>query len=141
MSASDDPVASAKALAKELTGKGYKLDFTMKSLEAEIDRLLEDRFLPLGTENVEDHVKVARLGAYIGETLRREFKGKWEGRFEESSWKVFYNESRVVFPNLKLNPYSYMWWRLSAGKERAGGNFSKRLKDDIRRIERGNLWA
>ena len=70
-------------IAKALTASGYKADFTMESLK-EIDHFFDEQArdgkpLPDGLLSENLGARIFGLGAYVGETIRRQGGGTWKG--------------------------------------------------------------
>lgn len=74
----DDPSEIAEKVAKKFLKKGYCLDFSIASLENEIDSILknESQWSYRQKERLE-----TELTAYFGETICRIFNAKWKGKY------------------------------------------------------------
>ncbi|MGJ8550768.1 hypothetical protein [Winogradskyella wichelsiae] len=70
----DNPKEVAEIVSKKYIEKGYTLDFSLKSLEYEMDKILENE---LPKAPIESSKFVLELTAYLGETLCRIFETKW----------------------------------------------------------------
>ncbi len=78
-----DARASADWIARALTSSGYKADFYMESLR-EVDRFFDDHapggtVRPDGLLSEDLGARIFAIGSYVGETLRRQLGGDWEG--------------------------------------------------------------
>jgi hypothetical protein len=78
-----DAIEAADWMATALSSSGYKANFTLDSLK-EIDRFVDEqapdgRPKPGGLLSQQFGARVFALGAYIGETIRRQGEGQWEG--------------------------------------------------------------
>jgi hypothetical protein len=79
-----DATDAAEWMAKRLLDAGYKADFSLESLR-EVDRFLDEQASkgkpkPGGLLSHDFGMQIFALGAYIGETIRREGGGgRWEG--------------------------------------------------------------
>ena len=105
--AAGDPVATAEAFAAAQSAAGYALDFSLASLETEVDRLIELPMFNRGRErpDTEDEERnEAALAAYLGETLRRLFDGEWAGSFYPGSTLLNFYRSFVRFGGSRFEP-------------------------------------
>jgi len=78
-----DANAAAQWVATALSSSGYKADFTLDSLK-EIDRFLDDQApggnpKPSGLLAEDLGARLFALGAYVGEVVRRQGSGRWQG--------------------------------------------------------------
>jgi hypothetical protein len=84
-----DAIEAADWMAKSLLDKGYKADFSLESLK-EVDRFIDDE-APDGKPKPGSHLaqqfgaQIFGLGAYLGETIRRQGNGQWEGN-DRDAW-------------------------------------------------------
>jgi len=109
-----DPVAIAQQFAATHTLSGFRLDFSIGSLETEVDRLLESPLFCRGRERLEtdeERRNLAALCAYVGETLRQLFGGEWGGQFYPQG-DNFYT-SFVQFGNYRYWPGHFISYRLA----------------------------
>ena len=131
-----DPVAAAESFAATCLAAGYSLDFSLASLEIEVDRLLE---LPIfrhgrkGLPTDAEERNEAALAAYIGETLRRLFGGEWIGSFYPRSLARNYYESFVMFGEFRFEPHLFVGYRFTNGE--GEGSFRAYLRSVLPRIE------
>jgi len=123
-----DPAAAATAFAQDMRGHGFALDLSMESLRGEVDRLLCSEHL-CHHEDPAQWSSEARLGAYVGEVLRRAFEGTWEGAYRDDHAGVNCYTSFVVFGSYRYNPAMALGYRLSNGEESMG-----RFSDHIERV-------
>ncbi|MEU6316905.1 hypothetical protein [Streptomyces sp. NPDC047009] len=101
----EDVRASAEWIAKALTQSRYRADFTMGSLR-EVERFFEehstDGVPAAGGQLTQDtEQRLFALGAYVGETLRRELGGIWQVDDDDP-----YGEINV---RLRLNSGDIIW--------------------------------
>jgi hypothetical protein len=72
---------AAEWMAEALPGWGYRGDFSVESLK-DIDRFVDEQF-PNGRPKPSDLLardlgaRIFALGAYVGETIRRQGEGRW----------------------------------------------------------------
>src|SRR4051794_37550395 len=79
-----NPVETAELFAEMMNQAGYELDFSTRSLEKDVDRLLRLSIFhhwQEGHPSQEHDSNEAALSAYIGETLCRQHDGQWRGEF------------------------------------------------------------
>lgn len=114
-----DPKTCAKHFADLMEKKGYKLDFSLKSLETEIDRILE-KYSKI--EYQELNILEEFLTAYVGETLLHLFGGNWVGDFYGPLNRVGINfyTSYMVINDFRFNPNHFIGYYLSNGKKSEG---------------------
>jgi hypothetical protein len=79
----DDAVVGAKWIAKALSNSGYRANFSLNSLK-EIDRFFDEhapdgKARPGGLLSHDLGPRIFALGAYVGEVIRRQAGGQWEG--------------------------------------------------------------
>jgi hypothetical protein len=78
-----DAENAADWIAKALLSEGYEVDFSLESLK-EIDRFFDDHapggaIKPSGLLSRDLGARVFGIGSYVGEVLRREAGGNWQG--------------------------------------------------------------
>lgn len=115
----DNPTEIAKIFSERMFKYGFKFDFSLKSLEFEIDKLLEKSS---NIELKELESLEAELTAYIGETLCRLFKGNWNGKYYgplNPNGDNFYTCKIIVGEN-EIFPSHFIGYYLSNGKESEG---------------------
>ena len=76
-----DALASAEWIATALSSSGYRADFTLASF-GEIDRFFDEHAprgvaRPDGLLSEQVGSRIFAIGAYVGETLRRQLGGEW----------------------------------------------------------------
>jgi hypothetical protein len=131
-----DPVTTAEAFAAERTAAGYPLDFSLASLETEVDRLIE---LPLfhhgreGSATEAEQRNESVLAAYIGEAQQRLFAGEWVGSFHRGSTALNFYRSIVMFGGYRFEPHLFVAYRLTNGG--CEGSFRAYLRASLPRIE------
>ncbi len=135
-----DPVATAEAFAAERTAAGYPLDFSLASLETEVDRLIELPMFHHGRERPATEAEQrneAALAAYIGEATRRLFGGEWVGTFHPGSTALNFYRSFVMFGSYRFEPHLFVAYRLSNGG--CEGCFREYLRAAVPRIKARTL--
>ncbi len=131
-----DPAATAETFAAKQHTAGYALDFSLGSLETEVDRLLD---LPLfhhgrqGEATEAEERNKAALGAYVGETLRRLFDGEWVGSFHPGCPILNFYRSAILFGSFKFQPDLFVSYRLTNGESE--GSFRAYLRAVLPQIE------
>ena len=111
-----DPAAIALDFATAHSASGFRLDFSLESLETEIDRLLA---LPIffrgreGSPTDQESRNQAGISAYVGETLRRLFQGRWGGEFYPDRNEVNFYTSFVDFTGYRYWPSHFISYRLT----------------------------
>jgi len=131
-----DPVAAAEGFAATRSAAGYPLDFSLASLETQVDRLLVLPIFRHGRERLPTDAEErneAALAAYIGETLRRLFSGEWIGSFYPRSLALNFYESFVMFGDFRFEPHLFVGYRLTNGE--GEGSFRSYLRSVLPRIE------
>jgi hypothetical protein len=78
-----DAIEAADWMAKALSSSGYRADFTLDSLK-EVDRFVDEQApggkpKPGGLLSQQFGARVFALGAYVGESIRRQGQGEWQG--------------------------------------------------------------
>jgi len=116
----DNPVDAASNFVLESFGKGYSFDFSLKSLEVEVDKYLE-KYRPADEES---RLRMeCDLTAYVGETIRRLYDGEWTGEYfgKSSSYRGpnFYT-CKVKIGKFDFYPSHFISYYLSNGKESEG---------------------
>lgn len=74
----DDPSEIAEKVAAKFLKKGYCLDFSIASLENEIDNILKNESQWRYKQKLRLEIE---LTAYFGETICRIFNAKWTGEY------------------------------------------------------------
>src|SRR5580658_8435854 len=79
----NDANAAAEWVANALSSSGYNADFSLDSLK-EIDRFFDDQAprgspKPGGLLSQDLGARLFALGAYVGEVIRRQADGQWQG--------------------------------------------------------------
>jgi hypothetical protein len=123
-------VAFAETFAAAHRGADLRLDYSLASLEVEIDRVIKLPIFNRGGESAageQDELALTGLCASIGESLRRLFQGEWVGAFSATSWLENFYRSTVRFGEFEFNPHGFIGYRLSNGPEE--GTFQGYLED------------
>ena len=105
-----DAVEAADWMAKSLADWGYKADFSLDSLK-DVDRFIDEE-APDGKPKPGGHLAqqfgahIFGLGAYLGETIRRQGDGQWEGNdrdtWPEVTLAVRLKSGTVLWPTQRL---------------------------------------
>jgi hypothetical protein len=105
-----DAVDAADWMATSLAGWGYKADFSLESLK-EVDRFIDEE-TPDGKPKAGGHLaqhfgtQIFGLSAYLGETIRRQGDGQWEGNdrdtYPEVTLAVRLKSGAVVWPTQRV---------------------------------------
>ncbi len=113
----DNPKQIAKKVSEKYLRKGYNLDFSLKSLENEIDKILENEILK---DALETRKLEAELTAYLGETICRIFSARWIGiYYAENSGMNFYS-CKIEKNDFEFSPSHFFSYYLSNGKKSEG---------------------
>jgi hypothetical protein len=122
----------ATEFANRMTSKGINLDFTLSSLETEIDKIIEDI-----DNTIDDKDKISiidRIGmeAYVGEVLLSFFKGTRQGKFDENNPGANFYLSSISFGDYAYYPSHFLSYRFLNGP--AEGKFRDHLKNVLNKI-------
>lgn len=111
-----NPKICAEDFAEIMNKKGYNLNFSLASLEKEIDEILE-KYSKTGDNDRE--ILEIFLTAYVGESLIRLFGGSWDGDFYASLNKAGINfyTSYMMINNFRFNPDHFIGYYLGNGKK------------------------
>lgn len=133
----EDPAKAAETFAAARSADGFALDFSLVSLETEVDRLLDSEHLPQGREDAFDATRqrnAAGLGAYVGETLRRAHQGVWCGDFFGDNNAANFYCSYVDLRGHHYWPSRWLEYRITNGP--VEGGFGPHLAETQREVER-----
>lgn len=120
----EDPVDSAEEFIRTSAAQGFRFDYSRESLATEMDRFLEFFAAQQGSprDKNADREKIrhmeALLTAYIGETVRRVYAGKWAGSFSVHGAN-FYTCS-VMAGNSEYWPSHFIEYYIANGKKDTG---------------------
>lgn len=113
----DNPKNIAEIVRRKYIEKGYDLDFSLKSLENEIDKILENEI----PENWVESAKLeSELTAYFGETLCRIFNTKWKGEYYSENSGMNYYSSKIEKNGFEFGPSHFIGYYLNNGKKSEG---------------------
>jgi hypothetical protein len=89
----EEVVASAEWIATALTSSGYRADFAPSSLR-EIERFFNEqsqdgRAVPGGLLSVHFGNRIFSLGSYVGEVIRRQIGGTWQGDDDDLAAEIY----------------------------------------------------
>lgn len=113
----DDPVKTAEAFSKRMKAEGFLFDYSLKSLETEIDRFLEKQVTK--SEEEKEQIEI-ELTAYIGESIRRIYNGKWTGEFNAEAGGVNFYLCKVSIGKFEFYPSHFISYYLNNGKKSEG---------------------
>ena len=114
-----DPTEIAEYFSSIQSRYGFKFDFSLESLEKEVDRFLEEN------SNLSEYTQTiieSLLTAYVGETICRLYKGKWCGEFCGPLNKTGSNYylSWIEIGDFKYKPSQFIEYYLGNGKKSEG---------------------
>ena len=115
MKTPEDPIEAADNFAEEASKERFLFDFSLESLESEVDRYL-DKYAT--SDDGSRHRIESDLTAYIGETVRRLYGGEWAGEYRRQS-SDFYT-CKVKIGKFDFYPSHFISYYLSNGKESEG---------------------
>lgn len=115
----DDPTLTAHLFSKEMQAFGYLLDFSLQSLESEIDRILET--FPINSQDEQFDLK-PKLTAYIGETMCQKLNSVWSGPFySHKKWiGNNYYFCKITIGEHDFYPDHFIGYYLANSKKDAG---------------------
>jgi hypothetical protein len=117
----EDIATAADQIATELSGHGYRLDFTLASL-AEVDRFLDENAnpdVPVTDTLLSDRLGpwMFALGSYSGEVLRRAAGGEWHWAGLDEDKAASTDTELVLVDGSLVFPLQRIWKRLMNGEE------------------------
>jgi hypothetical protein len=119
-----DPTKTAVSFAEEMRRNGFMFDFTLASLETEVNRLLcSDRLND--HSNPRQWTIEAGLEAYVGEVLRVLFDGEWKGAYRADNPGPNFYCSWIEFGEYVYRPSHFLSYLISNGE--GEGTFSQHL--------------
>ena len=127
---------AAQHFADKMNKLGFACDFSLFSLEAEIDSILHSDKLILRENTPESRQDSAGLEAYIGETLCRLYKGQWQGMYDPKNPAANFYLSFIEFGSFKWFPSHFIGYRVANGEE-SEGTFSAYLEKILPKITNG----
>ena len=127
----DEPSGVAEQFAAAMTTKGYQLDFSLESLQGEVDRVLDD-YEAAFRQDEAGHALETALAAYVGETLARLYDGTWGGTFQADNPAANFYTSHVDFGEYRYRPTHFIAYRISNGP--AEGTFADQLERVLPKI-------
>ena len=125
--------AFAHSFAEEMSLEGFTLDFSYRSLEIEIDKILMSKNVTLGGDEKTDWKNEAGLEAYVGETLASLFRGVWKGEFDYENPAGNFYTSYVEFGEFRYYPSHFLSYRITNGPEE--GTFRQNLEKVMPKIK------
>ncbi len=120
----EDPLDSAEEFIETSAARRFRFDYSRESLATEMDRFLEFFVTQHGSSRDKnaDREKIWRMAAlltaYIGETVRRLYAGKWVGSFSVRGAN-FYTCS-VMAGNCEFWPSHFIEYYIANGKKGTG---------------------
>ena len=124
---------NAEEFVEKMSAYGYKLDFSLKSLEEDIDNMIESEDVDLSDSSEVGSINQTGLEAYIGETLTMLFRGKTKGEFRSGKLNRNFYFSYIEFGKFRYYPSDFIRLRLSNGPEE--GSYKEHLKKLLPRIK------
>ncbi len=123
----------AETFAEKMSAYGYTLDFSLKSLEEDIDSIIESEDVGLFNYSEAASINQTGLEAYIGETLIMLFNGKPKGEFRMGKLDRNFYFLYIEFGKFRYYPSDFIWFRLSNGP--GEGSYKVHLKKILPRIK------
>lgn len=123
----------AEEFAEKMSAYGYKLDFSLKSLEEDIDNMIESEDVDLSDSSEVGSINQTGLEAYIGETLTMLFRGKPKGEFKSGKLNRNFYFSYIEFGKFRYYPSDFIRLRLSNGP--GEGSYKEHLEKLLPRIK------
>lgn len=123
----------AEEFADKMSAYGYKLDFSLKSLEEDIDSMIESEDVDLSDSPKVGSVNQTGLEAYIGETLTMLFNGKPKGEFKSGKSHRNFFFAYIEFGKFRYYPSDFIRLRLSNGP--GEGSYKEHLEKILPRIK------
>lgn len=112
-----NPKEVAEIVSEKYLDKGYKLDFSLRSLEVEIDKILENE---TSKDVVDSWELESELTAYFGESLCRIFKTVWKGRYYLDNSGMNFYTCKIAKNGFEFGPSHFISYYLSNGKKNEG---------------------
>lgn len=125
---------TAENFSRKMKFLFFKLDFSQKSLELEIDKLLRSKFILFGGKWHFTWRNEAGLEAYVGETLCRLYNGHWSGEFDYKNPAGNFYCSLIEFGEYQFRPSHFLGYRISNG-ENSEGTFKDYIEKIIPKIQ------
>jgi hypothetical protein len=115
----DDALAAAEQISRALSQSGYRADFSLESLK-QIDRFFDEQVAngqpkPGGFLSQQLGARLFAIGAYVGEVIRRQNGGQWEG--DDSDPQAEINISVRLKTGVTLWPVQRVMKRFKNGAE------------------------
>ncbi|WP_299673461.1 hypothetical protein [uncultured Tenacibaculum sp.] len=113
----DNPKKVAKIVSEKYNQKGYVLDFSIESLENEIDNILEKEI----PQNWIESAKLeSELTAYIGETICQLLNANWKGEYYLKNSAMNFYTCKIEKNGFEFRPSHFISYYLSNGKQNEG---------------------
>jgi hypothetical protein len=132
----EDIATAATAIADELTGHGFELDFSLASL-GEVDRFFDENSSP--DVEVTDSLLAERLGpwmfslgAYSGEVIRRQVGGRWRWDGDDDDKAAATDTELVLVDDSIIFPFQRAWKRLMNGPVDSMEAWGHEMADAVR---------
>ncbi|CAM1343856.1 hypothetical protein [Tenacibaculum amylolyticum] len=123
------PTKIAEMVANKYTIKGYVLDFSLKSLQQEIDRILANETTVLKNKDTLE----CELTAYFGETLCRLYEFSWSGTYDRMKTGINYYTCKIVRDGFEIWPSHFLGYYMNNGKDDVG-SFEKYINGLLPKI-------
>lgn len=127
MNNKNNPTEIAQIVSDKYLKKGYQLDFSKKSLEQEIDSILENEI----TSN-EPELIGSELVAYIGETICKLIGAQWSGDYYLNNSGMNFYSCKIEKDEFEFKPSHFISYYISNGKKSEGSfknYFKEKFKD------------
>lgn len=124
---------TAESFSHQMQVLGFNCDYSLHSLLVEVDKILNSPDVSFSEKGTGGHQNLAGLEAYIGESLRSLYGGKWKGRFVLDTPASNYYTSYMRFGEFDLHLARFIAYRLSNG-EAAEGTFADYLRRALPKI-------
>ena len=145
-SESNDPKFEAQVFVERMQGLGYELDYSLKSLNSEIDQILRSPLFRnlddksneglTNSELIDQQRLESGIEAYIGETLCRLFDGCWSG-FTSAGFGINFYSCDLKFGEFKTRISHFLSYRINHGEQKQG-TFKKYLEGLLPKIKARN---
>ena len=123
----------ADEFVEKMSACGFKLDFSLKSLEEDIDSMIESEDVDLSDSPNVGSFNQTGMEAYIGETLTMLFNGKPKGEFKSGKSHRNFFFAYIEFGKFRYYPSDFIRLRLSNGP--GEGSFKEHLEKALPRIK------
>lgn len=124
----------AEEFAERMSAHGFKLDFSLKSLQEDIDNIIDFKDVDFSDSSEAGPINHTGLESYIGETLTMLFNGKPKGEFKSGKPNRNFYFSYIRFGKFQYYPSDFIRFRIANGPEE--GSFKEHLEKLLPRLKR-----